>query len=144
VPKPKPNPKPKPKPKPKAAAFPRAFAALLRERGVPVPRGLSTAPVEAYANAAADFVEELSRMGDDDLERYAERVAGFAARQAARARSEWESSPLIRELKRRKLTLPRPPVRVVGASVSLAKPLADWSNAELLAAAREWSNRGAR
>jgi hypothetical protein len=41
------------------------------------------------------------------------------------------------------LTLPKAPSRVVGASVSLAKPLAKWSNAELLAAAREWSKRGA-
>lgn len=126
------------------ATFPKAFAALLRSRGIPVPRGLLTAPPDAYASAGADFVEELGRLSDEELKRYAERVAGFAARQAARAKAEWESSPLIRELRRRKLTLPKPPARVVGASVSLAKPLADWSNAELLAAAREWSKRGAR
>jgi hypothetical protein len=138
-----PKPKPKPKPRP-SGSFPRAFAALLRDRGIAVPRGLQSAPPEAYANAAPEFVEQLSRLADDDLERYAERVAGFTARQAARAKTEWESSPLIRELRRRKLTVPRPPSRVVGASVSLAKPLADWSSAELLAAAREWSKRGAR
>jgi hypothetical protein len=132
-----PNSKPKP-------AFPKAFAALLRERGLPVPRGLGTAPPEAYANVEAAFAEELARLPDDDLTRYAERVAGFAARQAARAKSEWESSPLIRELRRRRLTVPPPPARVVGASVSLAKPLTEWTNAELLAAAREWSKRGAR
>jgi hypothetical protein len=129
---------------PKPQSFPKAFAALLRERGIPVPRGLQTAPPDAYANAAPAFVDELSKLRDEELKRYADRVAGFAARQAARAKSEWNSSPLIAELRRRKLTVPKPPSRVVGASVSLAKPLADWSNAELLAAAREWSKRGAR
>lgn len=130
-------------PKPKQT-FPKAFAALLRSRGLPVPRGLQTAPPDAYGKAVPDFVDELARLDDAELKRYADRVAGFAARQAARAKSEWDSSPLIRELRRRKLTVPRPPPRVVGASVSLAKPLSEWSNAELLAAAREWSKRGAR
>ena len=129
------------KSKPKADAFPRAFAKLLRSRGIAVPRGLGTAPPDAYANAPASFVDELARLGDDDLERYAARVAGFAARQAARARAAWDGSPLIAELRRRKLTEPKPPARVVGASVSLAKPLAEWSDRELLAAAREWSKR---
>lgn len=124
--------------------FPKAFAALLRSRGIAVPRGLSSAPPEAYANAEASFVDQLARLPDVELERYAERVAGFAAKQAARAKAMWTSSPLIRELRRRKLTVPKPPARVVGASVSLAKPLSEWTNAELLAAAREWSKRGAR
>ena len=126
----------------KPESFPKAFAALLRERGVAVPRGLSSAPPEAYANAAAEVVTQLARLSDAELERYAERVAGYASRQAARAKAAWNSSPLIAEIKRRKLTVPPPPPRVVGASVSLAKPLAEWTNRELLAAAREWSKRG--
>jgi hypothetical protein len=126
---------------PTNTSFPKAFAALLRERGIAVPRGLASAPPEAYANAGAEVVESLGRLSDTELERYAERVAGFAGRRAARAKAAWESSPLIAEIKRRKLTLPPPPARVVGASVSLAKPLAEWSNRELLAAAREWSKR---
>jgi len=124
--------------------FPSAFAALLRERGIAVPRGLQTAPAEAYGNAAAEAVESLTRLSDEELKRYAERVAGFAPRQAARAKAAWNSSPLIVELRRRKLTVPAPPKRVVGASISLAKPLADWTNRELLAAAREWSKRATR
>jgi hypothetical protein len=125
-------------------SFPRAFAALMRSRGLVVPRGLQTAPPDAYANAAISFVDELARLDDAELVKYAERVAGYAKRQAARAKSAWDSSPLIAELRRRKLTVPRPPDRVVGASVSLAKPLAEWSDRELLAAAREWSKRGSR
>jgi len=128
----------------KPATFPHAFADLLRSRGISVPRGLTTAPADAYANAAASFVDELARLGDDELARYAQRVAGFASRQTARAKVAWNSSPLIAELRRRKLTIPRPPSRVVGASVSLSKPLSEWSDRELLAAAREWSKRGSR
>jgi hypothetical protein len=143
-PKPKAKQKPKPKPKPLSGSFTGEFAALLRSRRIPVPRGLQTAPPEAYANAPASFVEELARLPDADLERYADRVAGFATRQAARARAAWDSSPLIAELRRRKLSEPTRPSRVVGASVSLAKRLAEWSDAELLAAAREWSKRAAR
>jgi hypothetical protein len=122
-------------------SFPKAFAALLRERGLPVPRGLQSAPPDAYGNADAGVVETLRRLPDSELSGYAERVAGYASRQAARAKTAWESSPLIREIKRRKLTVPPAPSRVVGASVSLAKPLAEWSNKELLAAAREWAKR---
>jgi len=125
-------------------SFPRAFAALLRERGIAVPRGLQAAPPEAYGSASADVVSELARLSDPELERYAERVAGFAARQSARAKAAWNSSPLIAEIRRRKLSVPPPPVRVVGASVSLRKPLAEWTNRELLAAAREWAKRAGR
>lgn len=128
----------------KRATFPQAFAALLRSRGIGVPRGLTTAPPDAYGKVAVSFVDELARLDDDELASYAQRVAGFASRRTARAKAAWNSSPLIAELRRRKLTVPRPPARVVGASVSLAKPLAEWSDAELLAAAREWSKRGSR
>ncbi len=128
----------------KAPSFPRAFAALLRERGIAVPRGLQTAPPEAYGRASAEAVEGLARQSDKELERYAERVAGYAARQSVRAKAAWNSSPLIAEIKRRKLTAPPAPARVVGASVSLSKPLADWTNRELLAAAREWAKRAGR
>jgi hypothetical protein len=123
-------------------SFPRAFAKLLRSRGIVLPRGLLSAPPEAYGHASAEVVDGLARLPDDELRRYAERVAGFAARQAARAKAAWSSSPLIAEIRRRKLTLPPAPARVVGASVSLAKPLAEWTDRELLAAAREWSKRG--
>jgi hypothetical protein len=125
----------------KAESFPKAFAALMRERGLAVPRGLASAPPDAYGNAAAAAVESLARLPDAELTNYAERVAGYASRQAARAKAAWESSPLIAEIKRRKLAVPPTPSRVVGASVSLAKPLAEWSNRELLAAAREWAKR---
>ena len=128
----------------KTQSFPRAFAALLRQRGIAVPRGLQTAPPEAYGKASADVVDDLARLSDAELGRYAARVAGFASRRSARAKAAWESSPLIAELRRRKLTVPAPPARVVGANVSLSKPLAEWSNRELLAAAREWAKRAAR
>lgn len=122
--------------------FTHAFAKLLRSRKIPVPRGLKAAPPEAYANEPASMVADLERLPDDQLERYAERIAGFAKRQRDRAKREWESSPLISELRRRKLEEPPPPSRAVGASVSLTKPLQEWSDPELLKAAREWSERG--
>jgi hypothetical protein len=125
----------------KPQSFPKAFAALLRERGLAVPRGLQTAPPDAYGSAEPHVLENLARLPDNELSSYAERVAGYAARQAARAKKAWESSPLIAEIKRRKLTVPPAPSRVVGANVSLAKPLTEWSNRELLAAAREWAKR---
>lgn len=122
-------------------AFPQAFAKLLRSRELPVPRGLTTAPPAAYADQPATFVETLQRLPDDDLVRYAERVAGYAQRQAERAKAEWERSPLIAELRRRRLPVPDQPSRVAGVSVSLGKPLAEWSDDELVDAAREWSRR---
>lgn len=122
-------------------AFPRAFAALLRSRKIPVPKGLQSAPPDAYARQPASFVEELAERSDVELRTYAERIAGYASRQAARARADWESSPLIAELRRRKLPIPPRPVRPAGMSVSLATPLEEWSDKELLAAAREWSER---
>jgi hypothetical protein len=121
--------------------FPQAFAKLLRSRDLPVPRGLSTAPPDAYANQPATLVDSLRDLGDEDLRRYADRVAGYAARQADRARGEWESSPLIAELRRRGLPEPAQPKRAAGVSVALGKPLSEWTDGELVDAAREWSRR---
>jgi hypothetical protein len=136
--------KAKPKPKAKPKTFPSALAALLKSRGLGVPRGLGGAPPEAYANAPATFVDELARHSDPDLEVYADRVAGYAARQAKRARAEWERSPLVAELRRRGLAEPPRPKRVVGANVGLTRPLSEWADRELLAAAKEWSRRASR
>ena len=122
--------------------FPQALAGLLRSRKVRVPAGLSDAPPQAYASQPSSYVERLSELGDAELRRYAEQIAGYAPRQAKRARAEWEASPLIAELRRRRLKEPDPPVRVVGASVSLAKPLGEWSDAEIVRAADEWSRMG--
>jgi len=122
--------------------FPQAFAKLLRNRGLSVPKGLRDAPSEAYAGQSAEFVEQLAGLSDTELKRYAEQVGGYVRRQEQRAKREWDASPLIAELRKRKLKEPSPPSRVVGASVSLAKPLSDWSNAEILRAADEWSRMG--
>lgn len=100
------------------------------------------APPEAYASQDASFVEQLERLPDSELKRFAEKVAGFRARQQERARAEWERSPLIAELRRRKLEEPPRPVRAAGVSVSLTKPLAEWTNVELVRAAQEWSRLG--
>ncbi len=122
--------------------FPQAFVKLLRNRGLSVPKGLKDAPSEAYAAQPAAFVEQLAGLSDGELKRYAEQVGGYVRRQEQRAKREWDSSPLIAELRKRKLKEPPPPARAVGASVSLAKPLSDWSNAEILRAADEWSRMG--
>jgi hypothetical protein len=122
--------------------FPVAFARLLRSRKMTVPRGLKEAPPEAYAGQPAALVEQLSGLSDTELKRYADRVAGYVRRREERARREWDASPLIAELRRRKLKEPPCPVIVVGASVSLAKPLTEWSNAEILRAAQDWSRMG--
>jgi len=122
--------------------FPAAFAALLRTRKLTVPKGLLEARPEAYASQPASFVEQLARAGDAELRRFAEQVAGYARRQEERAAAEWERSPLVAELRRRKLKEPPRPVRASGVSVSLAKPLTDWSDKELTAAATEWSRIG--
>jgi hypothetical protein len=122
--------------------FPKAFASLLQSRGLKVPQGLLAAPPEAYAAQPAKFVETLARLDDMELAAHAERVATYAKRQADRARDSWESSPLIAEIRRRRLKEPERPKRVVALAFSLKRPLAEWSNAELLLAAREWSKRG--
>lgn len=127
---------------PEDVTFPEALAALLRARKLAVPKGLRDAPPEAYASQRASFVVQLERLPDSELRRFAEKVAGYAGRQQERARAEWERSPLIAELRRRKLAEPPQPVRVAGVSVSLTKPLSEWSDAELIRAADEWSRIG--
>ncbi len=131
-------------PKGRAAepTFPEALAKLLRSRKVRVPTGLTEAPPQAYASQPPSYVERLGELGNDELRRYAEQIAGYAPRQAKRAREAWDASPLVAELRRRKLAEPAPPVRVVGASVSLAKPLSEWSDREVVRAADEWSRMG--
>ena len=123
--------------------FPKAFAALLKSRGLKVPRGLLGAPPEAYARQPAAAVERLARANDQTLEAQAGKIAGFVSRRAARAKQFWDGSPLIAELRRRKLEEPPAPQRVVGASFSLKKPLDEWTDTEILEAARAWSSRGA-
>lgn len=125
------------------AGFPTALAELLRSRRIRVPNGLLDAPPEAYARQDAAFVQELAKLDDDALRAHAERVAGYARRQAERARRSWDTSPLIVELRRRKLKEPPRPQRVVGAAFNLKKPLPEWSDAEVLEAARQWSEQGA-
>lgn len=141
--------KAKPKPSKKGSSatapaerFPQALAVLLRSRRLPVPGGLEDAPPDAYAREPASVVDELASLPDSDLRRYAERIATYAERQAQRAGREWDSSPLIAELRRRGLAEPPRPARVTGVSANLAKPLADWTDAEVLRAAKEWSARG--
>ena len=124
------------------AAFPGALAALLRSRRIRVPAGLADAPPQAYASQPASFVDNLVQLPDADLRAYAEKIASYAKRQAKRALQAWEASPLVAELRRRGLKEPAVPARVVGASVSLAKPLKDWSDAEIRRAAEEWSRLG--
>lgn len=136
--------KTKPKAKPKPAGFPQALASLLRKRGLRVPPGLMAAPPEAYAAAPAEFVETLARLEDSDLVAHSEKVAGYARRQAERAKATWDTSPLILEIRRRKLKEPLRPGRVVALAFSLKRPLSEWSNRELLRAAAEWSRRGRR
>lgn len=127
----------------KAAAktFPQALAALLRTRGIPVPSGLKDAPREAYAGQPASVVEILSKLSDAEIASHAEKVAGYTKRQAERAKAMWDQSPLISELRTRRLKEPVRPDRVVGAAFSFKKPLRDWTDAELLEAAKEWSRR---
>jgi hypothetical protein len=122
--------------------FRHAFAALLRQRKLTVPKGLLDAPTEAYASQPASFVEQMARLPDAELRRFAEQVAGYAQRQADRAAAEWDRSPLVAELRRRKLKEPPRPLRAAGVSVSLSKPLAEWTDKELLEAATRWSRIG--
>ena len=122
-----------------AKTFPAALAALLRKRKLKVPSGLLKAPPQAYANQPPEFVEELAKADDGTLLRQAEHIAGYAKRQEQRAKAMWDDSPLIRELRKRKLAEPPRPKRVVAASVSYKRPLAEWSDKELIQAAKEWS-----
>lgn len=126
-----------------ATDFPKALAELLRSRGLRVPAGLQAAPPDAYAHEPASVVDSiLSRLSNEELFAHAEKVAGWAARQAMRARAAWESSPLITEIRRRRLAVPDAPKRVVAFAISLKKPLAEWTDRELARAASEWSRRG--
>jgi hypothetical protein len=122
--------------------FPAALAALLRSRKLAVPKGLEAAPPAAYANQPVSFVDQLAKHSDAELKLFAEKVAGYATRQSARAKAAWDSSPLIIELRRRKLKEPALPTRVVGVSVSLRTPLKEWTDAQILKAAKEWSKKG--
>lgn len=125
-----------------APTFATELAKLLRSRKLRVPRGLTGAPPDAYGRVDASRVAAFADLSDEVLVAQAERVAGWAARQRERAKAEWERSPLVTEIRRRKLKAPPAPTKVVGASVPLRKPLRDWSDAELLRAAKDWSDRG--
>ena len=131
-----------PKAAPEPAPFPKALAELLRSRKLDVPDGLLEAPPQAYAGQGAEAVQALAGLKDADLEERAARVAGWDRRQAERAERAWESSPLIRELRRRGLTEPDRPARPVGVAFSLKKPLAEWTDGEVADAAAEWARRG--
>jgi hypothetical protein len=127
-----------------ASGFPVAFAALLKKKKVPVPKGLLEAPPEAYASQDPSFVDQLANLPNSQLKAFADKVAGYADRQKERGRVEWERSPLIAELRRRKLKEPPMPARPSGVSVSLAKPLAKWTDKELLRAAEAWSKASSK
>ncbi len=125
-----------------AKTFPKALAALLRSRKLRVPSGLEQAPPEAYANQPPELVARLEDLDDESLMRQAAHIAGFERKREARLKAVWDDSPLIKEIKRRKLKPPPRPRRVVGAAISFKRPLREWTDEELLAAAREWSKRG--
>jgi len=134
--------RPAPKAAPEPAPFPKALADLLRSRDLDVPDGLLEAPPQAYADQGAEAVQALAGLKDADLEERASRVAGWDRRQAERAERAWESSPLIRELRRRGLREPHRPARPVGVAFSLKKPLAEWTDREVADAAAEWARLG--
>jgi hypothetical protein len=125
-------------PKPAASPFIAALAELLRSRNLEIPPGLLEAPPEAYAGQTEAVVQTMARLKDEDLQARAGKVAGWGRRQAERAEQAWESSPLIGELRRRGLPEPARPTRVVGASFSLKKPLAEWTDEELKEAVATW------
>ena len=116
--------------------------ALLAQRGLDVPPGLTEAPPAAYAGQGAGAVAMLARLKDADLAERAAKVAGWQARQSLRAQQIWDSSPLIGELRRRGLAEPARPARPAGVAFSLKRPLADWSDDELREAAEEWARLG--
>jgi hypothetical protein len=132
------------KPHPKAAPTPfiDALADLLRSRNIEIPPGLLEAPPAAYAGQSEAVVQTMARLKDEDLAERAGKVAGWGQRQAERAERAWESSPLIGELRRRGLAEPPRPNRVVGASFSLKKPLAEWTDDELEEAVATWARLG--
>src|ERR671925_1742273 len=89
------------------ASFPVALAELLRSRKIRVPTGLESAPRQAYASQPPSFIDHLADLGNDELQQYAAQIAGYARRQAKRAKDAWEASPLIGELRKRGLAEPR-------------------------------------
>ncbi len=127
-----------------AESFPEALAELLRSKKIPVPKGLLNAPPQAYAGQPVSFVEQIAKRPVAELKEFADKVATYAARQQARAKSVWDSHPLIVEVRRRKLKEPNMPDRVIGISVSLVKPLKEWTDKELLRAVDEWVKRSKR
>lgn len=133
-----------PEPEPEPSEFLQALADLLRSRKLEVPSGLLEAPPSAYAGQGAGTVEMMARLKDEDLLERAGKVAGWQARQQERAQWAWDSSPLIRELRRRELPVPERPARVGAMAVSLKRPLAEWSDGELTAAVTEWTRLGER
>lgn len=126
----------------KPKTFPESLARLLRSRKIPVPDGLLEAPKEAYAGQGPELVDSMATLDNAELSSRAERVASYATRQAERAKRAWDSSPIIAELRRRGLKVPRRPKRVVALAFSVKKPLGKWSDRELIEAATEWSRRG--
>ena len=128
-------------PEPSASPFLEALASLLEERGLEVPPGLREAPPEAYAGQRAEVVTMMARFKDADLAARAAKVAGWQQRQNERNARAWDASPLIAELRRRGLPEPSRPARVAIVVFSMKKPLAQWSDAELLEAVAEWARR---
>ena len=128
----------RPDPTPEPSGFLTALADLLATRGLPVPDGLLAAPPQAYAGQGEATVATMARLRDTDLAERAAKVAGWATRQAERAAQAWETSPLIKELRRRGLAEPERPSRVVGAAFSLKTPLAEWTDDEILDAVDQW------
>lgn len=124
------------------AAFPAALAQLLRKRGLDVPEGLEKAAPVSYASQPRETVKLLESLTDKELEIQATRIATYEDRRVARALAQWDSSPIIAELRKRGLTEPPSPRRPIGASFSFGKPLPEWTDEEVLQAAREWSRRG--
>lgn len=129
---------------PEPSPFLEALAELLESRKLGVPPGLLEAPPAAYAGQGAGTVQMMARLKDEDLAERAGKVAGWQARQEERARWAWDSSPLIRELRGRGLPVPERPARVGAMAVSLKRPLAEWSDGELVAAVTEWTRLGER
>lgn len=123
---------------PGPSAFLHGLAELIRSRGLEVPDGLLEAPPAAYAGQGEGTVTAMSRLRDADLLERAGKVAGWQLRQVERAEQAWERSPLIHELRRRGLAEPERPGKVVGAAFSLKKPLAQWSDDEVLSAVDQW------
>lgn len=126
----------------KTETFPQALAKLLKSRGLDVPSALVKAPPAAYAGQPASFVKNLERLEDPELAAQAARIANYTSRQEKRARSAWETHPLIAEIRKRKIREPKRPTRFVGVAINFRKPLEEWTDEELLEAASEWSRSG--